>query len=92
MDHHEIFCDGVDWIDVAGNKDKWRALLSMVRKYWVPQGVRNSVISINKTAVLFNIQDEFIGCFEAWKAPMEQRVASYGNCCERNNTHMQDLR
>ena len=22
---------------------------------------------------------------------MEQRVASYGNCCERNNTHMQDL-
>jgi hypothetical protein len=31
-----IFCDGVDWFYVAENRDKWWALLSMVRKYWVP--------------------------------------------------------
>jgi hypothetical protein len=36
MDLQEICCDGVDWMDVAENRDKWRALLSMVKKYWVP--------------------------------------------------------
>jgi hypothetical protein len=92
MDLQEICCDSVGWIDVAENRDKWRALLSMVRKYWVPYNVRNSVISLYKTADLLNIQDEFNGCFEAGKSPMEQRVASFGNCCERHNTHMQDLR
>ena len=36
MNLQEIFCDGVDWIDVTENRNKWRAIWSMVRKYWVP--------------------------------------------------------
>jgi hypothetical protein len=36
MDLQEILCDGVDWMDVAENRDKWRSPLSMKRKYWVP--------------------------------------------------------
>ena len=36
MDLQEIFCDGLHWIDVAENRDKWRALLSRVKKHWVP--------------------------------------------------------
>jgi len=32
MDLQEIFCDGVDWIDVTENRDKWQAIWSMVRK------------------------------------------------------------
>ena len=38
------------------------------------------MINTYKPAELLNIQDEFGSCFEAWKAPMKQRVhiASYG--------------
>ena len=50
------------------------------------------MICLYKTAELRNVQGEFNGCFEAWKYPMERRVALYGNCCERNDTHMQDFR
>lgn len=30
MDHKEISCKGVDWINLAHDKDKWRAVLNTV--------------------------------------------------------------
>jgi hypothetical protein len=30
MDVREIRCDGMDWIDLAQNMDKWRALVNTV--------------------------------------------------------------
>jgi hypothetical protein len=28
MDLREIGCDGIDWIDLAQDRDKWRALVN----------------------------------------------------------------
>jgi hypothetical protein len=36
MDLREIECDGVDWIDVAQDRDQWRALVSTVLNLRVP--------------------------------------------------------
>jgi hypothetical protein len=35
MDPTEIGCEGVDWINLAEVKNKWRALLNTVMKLWV---------------------------------------------------------
>jgi hypothetical protein len=37
MDFKEIGWDGVDWIDMAPNRDTWRALLNTVLNLRVPQ-------------------------------------------------------
>jgi hypothetical protein len=39
MDLREIGWDGVDWIDVAQDRDQWRALLNMVMNLRVPLNV-----------------------------------------------------
>jgi hypothetical protein len=36
MDLREIGWDGVDWIDLAQDRDQWRALVSMVMNLRVP--------------------------------------------------------
>jgi hypothetical protein len=36
MDLREIGWDGEDWIDVAQDRDQWRALLNTVLNLWVP--------------------------------------------------------
>jgi hypothetical protein len=36
MDLGEIGWDGVDLIDMAQNRDQWRALVNTVLKLWVP--------------------------------------------------------
>jgi hypothetical protein len=37
MDLREIGWDGVDWIDMAQDRDQWRALVNTVLNLWVPQ-------------------------------------------------------
>jgi hypothetical protein len=32
----EIGWDGMDWIDLAEDRDQWRALVNMVMNLWVP--------------------------------------------------------
>jgi hypothetical protein len=32
----EIGWDGIDWIDLAQDRDQWRALVNMVMNLWVP--------------------------------------------------------
>jgi hypothetical protein len=36
MDLREIGLDGVDWIDMAEDRDQWRALVNMVFNFRVP--------------------------------------------------------
>jgi hypothetical protein len=36
MDLREIGWDGVDWMDMAQDRDHWRALLYTVLNLWVP--------------------------------------------------------
>jgi hypothetical protein len=36
MDLRETGCGGMDWIDLAQNRDKWRALVNTIMKLRVP--------------------------------------------------------
>jgi hypothetical protein len=36
MDLREIGWDGVDWVDLAQDRDQWRALMNTVIKFRVP--------------------------------------------------------
>jgi hypothetical protein len=36
MDLKEIGCDSMDWIDLAQDRDQWRALFNMVMNLQVP--------------------------------------------------------
>jgi hypothetical protein len=36
MDLREIGWGGMDWIDLAQDRDQWRTLVDMVMNLWVP--------------------------------------------------------
>ena len=36
MDLHEAECGDMDWINLAQNRDRWRALVNVVMNLWVP--------------------------------------------------------
>jgi hypothetical protein len=36
MDLRDIGWDDMDWIELAQDRDQWRALVSMVMNLWVP--------------------------------------------------------
>jgi hypothetical protein len=36
---------GIDWIELAQDRDRWRALVNVVMNLWVPQNVGNFLTS-----------------------------------------------
>jgi hypothetical protein len=36
MDFQEMGCGCVDWMEIAQERDRWRALVSAVMNFWVP--------------------------------------------------------
>jgi len=38
----EVVCGGMDWIDLAQDRNRWWALLKVVMNLWVPCNARNS--------------------------------------------------
>ena len=45
MDLQEVRCGGIDLIDLAQDRDRWQALVNVVKNLWVAYNVGNFLAS-----------------------------------------------
>jgi hypothetical protein len=45
MDFQEVRREGMDWIDLAQDRESWRTLVSAVMNLWLPQNAGNLLTS-----------------------------------------------